>query len=385
MIAFNKELIENTFLLDKSKNLKKAGFITREQLTFIKNELPILKSQDTILIRIGFFILGCLLFFSVSGVIVLFTSSMVGSHYEVLLFFYSFIGIIGSEFLSKEKFHNYGLDDAFILGFQGCFCVGMGVAFDSPLVAFITMAIIGLVACGRYINTISILFCLVGITATICYAVIELKVVEKLYLPFILFAMSMGMYLIFTKLKKNTALYFYFNAIQSLQGFSLLLGYFSMNYLVVRQLSEKLMGFKVTNEKDIHFAFLFYLFTFLIPILYIIFSLFKKNRIMLIIGFLTFAFSIYTIQYYYSILPIELALIYGGITLFAIMYFAIQKIKNKEEGITFKPDRGTNVDVITNVEALITATQVDSKPIENQSKMPFGGGGFSGGGSEGSF
>ena len=41
--------------------------------------------------------------------------------------------------------------------------------------------------------------------------------------------------------------------------------------------------------------------------------------------------------------------------------------------------------MITNVEALITATQVDSKPIENQSKMPFGGGGFSGGGSEGSF
>lgn len=385
MIAFNKVLIENTFLLDESKKLEKAGFISKEQLSFIKNELPILKSQNNILIRIGFFILGSFLFSSISGVIILFTSSFLGSHYEVILFIYTFIGIIASEFLSKEKFHNYGLDDAFILGFQGCFCGAIGFALDSPLAAFITLSIMGFIACIRYINTISILCCLAGITATICYAVIKLEVVEKLFLPFILFAMAIGMYLVSTKLKKNAMVYFYFNAIQILQGFSLLLGYFSMNYFVVRQLSEKLMDFKVTSEKDIPFAFLFYLFTFLIPVLYITFSLFTKNRMMLIIGFLTFAFSIYTIRYYYSILPLELALIYGGIALFVITYFAVHKIKNNVEGITFKPNRGTNIDVLTNFEAVITATQVDLKPIENQEKMTFGGGGFSGGGSEGTF
>lgn len=385
MIAFNKELTENTFLLDESKKLRKASFISGEQLSFIKTELPILKSQNNILIRIGFFILGCLLFSSISGVIILFTSSFLGSHYEVILFLYTFIGIIVSELLSKKKFHNYGLDDAFILGFQGCFCGAIGVAFDSPLAAFIAMSIMGIIACVRYINTISILYCLVGVTATICYTVIVLKVIEKLFLPFILLATATGMYLVFTKLKKNAGIYFYFNAIQILQGFSLLLGYFSMNYLVVRQLSEKLMGFKITNEKDIPFAFLFYLFTFLMPILYTIFSLFTKNRIMLIIGFLTFAFSIYTIRHYCSIINIELALIYGGIALFVITYFVIHRIKNNERGITFKPDRGTNIDVLTNVEAVITATQVDLKPIENESKMPFGGGKFSGGGSQGTF
>ena len=107
---------------------------------------------------------------------------------------------------------------------------------------------------------------------------------------------------------------------------------------------------------------------------------------MLWISFLAIAFTIFTIRFYYSVLPIEVALTLGGIVLFGIAYFSIQKFKNKENGLTFKPDRINNSNAFLNAQTLIDASTFGLKPeIKTDSPMDFGGGGFSGGGSDGSF
>lgn len=386
MIVFNKQLLENTFLLEEAKRLNNDGFVSKEQLGNIKMQLPILKSSNNILIRIGFYILGCFLFSSMIGVFALFTINFNSSHFGGMAFIYTLLGIVASEFLAKQQNQfGYGLDDAFILGFQGFFCATLGLTFESPMAAFLALGFIGFVACVRYVHTLSILLSLIGITGAICYAVLELKVVNSAFLPFILLILAVLLYTVYAKVSKDKKLYYYKNPILVLQGFSLLLGYFSMNYLVVRELSVALLGVTIAEGQDIPFAFLFYGFTFLIPISYIVSSLYSKDKLMLIIGFLTFGFSIYTIRFYYHILPIEVALLLGGTLLFVVAYLAIRKLKDKETGITFKPARGAETDILTNLEALVVATQVDLKPMESQSKMPFGGGGFSGGGAGESF
>ena len=107
---------------------------------------------------------------------------------------------------------------------------------------------------------------------------------------------------------------------------------------------------------------------------------------MLWIGLLSLAFSIYTIRFYYSILPIETVLTIGGLFLFAFTYFAIKRIKNNTTGITFQPDRFTPANAIGNAEALITSQLGLNPEIKTpESPMKFGGGDFSGGGSGGSF
>lgn len=386
MIVFDKELLNNTFLFAEAKRLNNQGFVSKEQLVEIKKQLPVLKSHENLLIRIGFFILGCLLFSSLTGVIALVTISLTQSHFGVILFVYTLLGIGASEFLAKEqRQYGYGLDDAFILGFQGFFCATIGVVFESPLAAFIALAFIGFVACIRYVHTLSILLSLIGITGAICYAVLELKIVASSFLPFILLLLAIPLYFINAKISKTAKFKYYTNPIMLLQGFSLSLGYFSMNYLVVRELSESLLGLTITKGEDIPFAFLFYGFTFLVPVFYIVYSLYTKDRLMLIIGFLVFGFSIFTIRFYYHILPIEVALLLGGALLFLAAYLSIRKLKDKETGLTFKPALETKIDFLSNLEALIVATQVDLKPMESQSKMPFGGGGFSGGGAGESF
>lgn len=107
---------------------------------------------------------------------------------------------------------------------------------------------------------------------------------------------------------------------------------------------------------------------------------------MLWIGVLALTFSIYSIRYYYALLPIEITLTIGGIVIFFFSYFVIKSIREKESGITFKIDRFLNSNALANAEILITATQMSIKPTAvDGSKMKFGGGDFSGGGSSGNF
>src|SRR6218665_462036 len=144
MIVFDQQLLENTFLLDEAQKLNDQHFISKAELQQIKKELPVLKSNTNILLRIGFFILGTLLYSSLIGVIALFSVNAFDSHLSVIMFIYAALGIFGSEFLAKQQYlFGYGLDDAFILGFQGFFCAALGVAFESPMMAFIALAFIG--------------------------------------------------------------------------------------------------------------------------------------------------------------------------------------------------------------------------------------------------
>lgn len=386
MIVFDKKLLENTFLLTEAKRLNSQGFVSNDQLAAIKGQLPVLKCNNNVLIRVGFFLLGSFLFSSILGVFSLFINVLLQSHVGILLFIYTIIGVVVSEFLAREQHqYGYGLDDAFILGFQGFFCATIGFSLESPLAAFIALGCVGFASCIRYIHSLSALLSLIGITGSICYMVLEMKLINSSFLPFILLFFAIILYAIFTKISQSGKLIYFANPLLLLQGFSLLLGYFAMNYLVVRELSESLLGLTIAKGQDIPFALLFYVFTFLTPIFYIVYALYSKDRLMLIIGLLTFGFSIFTIRYYYHLLPIEAALILGGALLFTVAYLAIRKIKDREIGITFKPARSSDLDVLTNIEALIVNSQVDLKPMDSQSKMPFGGGGFSGGGSGESF
>lgn len=386
MIVFDKTLLENTFLVAEAKQLKEKNFISKADLNTIEKELPILKQHNNLLIRFGFFLLGCFLYSSIVGVFSMFFMQALDSNYEWILFLYAIIGFVGCEFFSRMKFYNYGLDNAFVLGAQIGLISAFGVMTESFLVAFAVMSIIGIICCLRYINAFSSLMSCFGITGLICTLIIENKIIPMLYLPFVLFILAIGLYFFYIKGRNMQSAIYYKNSLKMVPIFSLILGYFSVNYLVVRELSVELMDIVVSGTNDIPFAFLFYGFTFIIPIVYIFFALKNKDKIMLYIGFLTLCFSFFTIRYYYSLMPIEVALIIGGVILFVLTYWSIKVLKNKETGLTFEPDHGNKINDLSNAELLIINSKIDVNsvaPIEQN--MPFGGGGFSGGGSSDSF
>ena len=397
MIRYDKTLLENTYLVEEAHQLNKSGFIESEQYKWIKSGLATLKSQNNLLLKIAFFFLGCLLFFSICGMISLLGMNSFGNDNIATIFLLVFaaIGFLGKEFMSRElKYFGYGLDDAFILGGHLFLIIAVNILTEinyqeNYLVIFGTLAIVSSISYLRYLHVSLVLLACVGFTCSIALFLIDYISIGKSILPFVMMLFAGFMYFFSNKTLKKLTPAYYYNGLKLVKGFCLILFYLAGNYLVVRELNHLISDnyYHIGPSPEIPFAILFWAFTITIPVVYLLFSLKNKDRMMLWIGFLALCFSIFTVRMYHHILPPEVALTIGGLVLFAFTYFAIKKTKHKETGITFKADRFTNPNAFANLQTLVVASQFGLKPEAKveESPMKFGGGGFSGGGSGGEF
>ena len=388
MIAHDKQLLNDLALLEEANSLQQAGFISKEQRDLIKKQLPDFKEQKNILVRLGFFLLGSFLYSSICGAISLLGLSGEEFFFKICCYIFAVVGFAGAEFLANQKYYGHGLDDAFILGAILNVGLAIGITTDGyELIIAIFMAVAAFIMYRRYLHLPSLLvFCLAS-SAVLFYGLFEFGAIGKTILPFAAMISAAGFYFSTKKSIHSLTERYYYKGLLLANSFCLILFYLSCNYLVVRELSVMLLGNEILPGTDIPFAYFFYAFTLIVPIIYLVQALKTKDRIMLWISFLAIGFSIYTIRFYYSVLPIEVALTLGGVVLFAIAYFSIKKLKEKESGLTFKPDRINNSNAFLNAEALIVASTFGMKPAvkPESSPMEFGGGGYSGGGSEGSF
>lgn len=387
MIAQDKTKLENQFLVDEAHSLYKAKFITEEQFSEIQKAIPTSKKSKNILLRIGFALLGMLLYGSISGFISLLGLSIIDNSFTFFIFLYAAIGFIGAEFFVRQNHSEQGLDDSFLIIGQLLLAAGIGTITDGyELPVALVATIVSLLTYLRYLNRASILIFCIASTATIAFGMFELGSLGKAILPFVLMVYGLSIYFICKKITENFQFPFYHKGILLVKYFGLILFYVAGNYLVVRELSVVLLGNEIAPNSDIPFAWFFYVFTFIVPILYIYFGIKLLDRAMLWIGFLTLGFSFYTIDYYFLEVPIEVYLTLGGLLLFAIAYFSIKALKDKTQGMTFQPDRFINSNDFLHTEALILTSQFGLKPeVAVDSPMEFGGGGFSGGGSTGDF
>ncbi|WP_264563949.1 hypothetical protein [Flavobacterium sp. N3904] len=395
MIAYDKTLLDNVYIDEEANRLKESGFISTEQYKSIGKQLPKLKSQNNLFIRIGFFILGCMLYSSICGFISLFGLAIMDNAYLFFIYLFAAIGFGAKEYMSKNmNYFGFGLDDAFILGAIATFLAAVGLTFEQNyntnyLAVILVMAIVSSIAYLRYLNLSLALLACFGITGSLAYTTFEYLAIGKIILPFVMVLFSGGSYFISKKTLQNLTVPYYYNGLKLAKGFCLILFYLSGNYYVVRELNFNLSEDYFYNgvSPEIPFALFFWAFTISIPVVYLVFSLKNKDRMMLWIGFLSLCFAFFTIRIYHHILPPEIALTIGGVATFAFTYFAIKRTKHNETGITFKADRFTNPNAFANLQTLVVASQFGLKPEVkvDESPMKFGDGGFSGGGSSAEF
>jgi hypothetical protein len=395
MTAYDKTLLNNVYIDEEANRLKQSGFISTEQYKLIHSQLPKLKSQNNLFIRIGFFILGCMLYSSICGFISLIGIGGMDNGYLFFIYLFAIIGFGAKEYMSREmKYFGFGLDDAFILGAIGTLLTAIGLTFEQNyetnyLAVILVMAIVSSIAYLRYLNLSLALLACIGITGSIAYMVFDYLIIGKTILPFVMLLFSGAGYFISKKKLQNLTAPYYYNGLKLAKGFCLILFYLAGNYYVVRELNFSLSEdyFYSGVSPEIPFALFFWAFTFIIPAVYLVYSLKNKDRMMLWIGFLALCFSFFSFRMYHHVLPPEVALTIGGLVLFAFTYFAIKKTKFNETGITFKADRFTDPNAFSNLQTLVAASQFGLKPEvkAEDSPMEFGGGGFSGGGSNGEF
>ena len=131
------------------------------------------------------------------------------------------------------KFFRHGLDDAFVLTSQISFSIGIGILTEAILPVLITMLVLGVFFAIRFINTISALLAFIGLVGIFFNLIVEQDVMPKFYLSFVGLILAILVYFFVVHLSKNQNFYSYFKTLDTIRIASLLLGYLSMNYLVI--------------------------------------------------------------------------------------------------------------------------------------------------------
>jgi hypothetical protein len=162
-------------------------------------------------------------------------------------------------------------------------------------------------------------------------------------------------------------------------------------YLQMSNLYDQISAIRSAEKERIEaegvpFAWLFYGFTFLIPLLYLIFALRRRDRVMLWAGMLTAVLAVFSYKYYHHVLPTETAVTLAGALLLALAYLSIRLLKQPgaaaRYGLTYLNEEEVSKEGPLNAEALLVSEGLGHSVQQPQPEpgFEFGGGDFGGGG-----
>ncbi|WP_022825418.1 hypothetical protein [Hymenobacter norwichensis] len=203
----------------------------------------------------------------------------------------------------------------------------------------------------------------------------------RLLLPFVLMLASGGAYLLVRRLTHRPDYLYYKPCLTLLKALTLLTFYLGGNYWVVREGNGLLSDAPVSGQ--VPFAWVFYVFTAVIPVAYVVVGLRRFDRIWLWVGLLIVGFSLFTLRYYRSLLPPEVAATLAGSVLVATMLWVARYLRTPQHGLTAASD-GDEDNQKFNLESLIVA-QTATVPQPEAPGFQFGGGSSGGGGADGSY
>jgi hypothetical protein len=167
-----------------------------------------------------------------------------------------------------------------------------------------------------------------------------------------------------------------------LRALALAAFYLAGNYLIVREGNAMLAG-GYGPSPQVPLASVFYLFTAVVPLLYLYLGLRRHDRLMLLVGVLAVAFSIFTVRYYRAIMPPEVAATLAGLVLIGLALAALRYLRTPRHGLTAAPDDEAAPHF--NLEALVVAETAHVPAAPDTTGFQFGGGQSGGGGSESSY
>jgi hypothetical protein len=379
--AYNELWVENFHIQKVSESWLQKKLITSDQNNLIKVTFPQEFYLPGIFVRIGLFIFGMMGCSFFTGFISMFFSNGAGNPFLIPSLFSSLVFIYFLEFLIKDRklFHS-GIDNALLYCAVVSLLIPIVIYFEDRLdlwqYCLITLVVL-VIALYRYADTF-----LAGCTyLTLLTLLGNLMIgieIGKALLPFALMALAVTINL---TLKYITNLYF-LQCRKLLQILTLLTIYLAGNYHVVREANAILNNTSGSDIPQISYASLFYFFTAVIPITYILLGLKKKDRILLVTGLVCWAFSLFTLQYYSHFLTTSQAISVVGAFMIATASLLIHYLKQPKFGLSDVLEADNHK--ILQLQTLLAAEYLNISA--EKSGFEFGGEGkFSGGGGGGEY
>ncbi|RYU83758.1 hypothetical protein [Hymenobacter persicinus] len=368
--------------------------ISAPQLAAIEAAHPLSYSRPTLFIRVGIFLFTLLACSTSTGLITLLTGFREGSFVGA--------GLIGGllslavlELVIREsQLYHSGADNALLYFALGClistvvYVVGTATpalyrfSLANSFLTLVLVPTIGLLvlAVVRYADRWVAAAAYGALLVWLANGLLQFGA-GRLLLPFALMLTAVAGYALVQHLIRRPDYLYYKPCYDLLKALLLATFYLGGNYLVVREGNAALS--EAGASQQIPFAGLFYFFTAGIPLLYILVGLRRARRTWLILGLLTLAFSLYTVRFYRSLLPPEVAAALAGAVLTGFTVWAFRYLRTPRHGLTATAPADDKQQLF-NLESLIVA-QTAHVPAPQAPGFEFGGGSSGGGGADGSY
>lgn len=396
--AYNVDTIKNSFIKKKAAFWHANHLISDKQFADILHHYSKGFPTPNVFVKIGLFIFICFITLASLGIYslifsaIMFDGGGVTGFWIFSNFLFAAVCFFILEYFIREKtMYNSGTDEALLyIGLTfltvAIFLITDEISSDSPLLFFFTALPFIAFAAIRYadrITTIALSFC---VYAIVFLLVMKIGDAAKLIMPFALMLFSAILYFQIKKFKSKAELFYWDSCMEVVEFLSLIVFYTACNYFVIRESSVEFFNMDLQPGENIPLAFIFYILTAAVPLLYIYFGLKQKDKTLLWSGLVLLAASALTFKYYFSLGHPEIALTAAGIVLILVAYFAIKYFKTPKHGITFDEQTDEDSFLKTNAEALIIVESLTQKTTQSsQDGVEFGGGHSGGAGSGGSY
>jgi hypothetical protein len=386
MIAYNRQSLDNLDLQVEAREAFGHKLLSSVEFDRIRAAYPFYFYLPNFFIRVGLFVLTVIAAACGLGILLLMGLDSSWKTLAAILIIYGVLAYGALElFIHTRKMYGSGVDDALL--WIASLLIVLGINFSAgdilrpvPNCAIIlTIAVLGML---RYADRVMTLVAYGAFLGLIFYGVGSWGPVARALLPFLVIGLSIGCYFLFTRLYGRESLRHYRLCLLVLRVASLLSLYAAGNYYIVRQLNEVITG----RSDSFALGWLWWLLTAIVPGLYIVKGVQKKEALFLWTGMALTAGSVFTVRYYYHWLATEDAMIIAGGILIAGVYGLIRFLRKPKHGFTVAAPDHHHALTDLPVEGVIIAesfSAVAAQPADTGTR--FGGGTTGGGGAGGQY
>jgi hypothetical protein len=387
MIAYNNQWLHNLLVREQADTASRKNCISSAEKEQVYQAYPAAFYTPNLFVRIGLFILTVvILVFGMGLISFMFLSSGGEKAFGALFIFFAACIYGGLELMVRKGHYRSGVDDALLWMAAICLVGGLNGLTPIPMQAnaFIVFSI-ALFLFLRFANALMAAVASLALLATVFYTFIHAGGIIQLLMPFVLMAIAALLYAGAKSRLAQPGWEHYRYGLLLICIVMLLSFYIAGNYFVVREASVNLLYIELKEGQDIAMAWLFWVFTVGIPLLYIARGVQVKDAVLLRVGLLLIAAMVFTIRNYYHVLPAETAMVLGGILFIAIAYGLIKWLHEPKHGFTYKEaDDPFFMDKLQ-VESLVITETFSGPAVTTDTGTQFGGGSGGGGGATGEF
>ena len=377
MTVYNKATLHNLYIYHEVEEACNKHYLSTEIAEVIKKAHPVDLYIPNLFVKIGLAVLTSFICLCVVALLALLLN-INGTPAVFLIFTGACCYAMLEVMTGKKKHYNSGADNALMVATVILIVTGImfdynGVRFEL-LVSLVTFFICLWLAI-RFTDSLAAIASIIAFMSFAFYAYVSMGPIALSTFPFLLIIISGLLYYFSHKRVVSSPKLIYAKVWNATSVIALLAMYFWGNFYIVNSLTEEILH---SNTKPLSPSWFFWVWTFALPVLYLIKGIKDKDLLLMRAGTLLIGMSILTWRYYYSILTVEAAMLTAGMILMGIGYLFMHYLRSPRYGFVF--DNNT---VKENKFGNLEAFAIGQMHRTNNAEVPetqFGGGSFGGAG-----